>query len=122
MTDTTAPVSLDLTLGERGPTPCVRCSKPLPPLNTARFELEDTEGGVYCLLCADKTHKGLRLAIAVLNHALDQQTAGNHQAAAETLQAITNGLELILEDAPRPRYTRPIRRQPNRSTRRARRR
>jgi hypothetical protein len=113
----TAGVSLDLVLGEREPAPCVRCSKPLPALDAPRFELEDTDGGVLCLLCADKTHHGLRLVVAVLNSVLDQKAAGNHQAADETLRAITSGLELILEAAPKPRYTRPVRHQPNRRTR-----
>lgn len=114
---------LDLALGTRDATDCGTCGKTLPALAAARFELENADTSQpLCMVCADKTHRGLRLACLLLNTCLDLEDAGDKQAAREALQAVVNGMEMILEDAPRPRYTRPIRRQPNRNTRRGRRR
>lgn len=113
MTATPAPaaLALDLVLGQRGATDCGRCGKHLPALDTPRFEVEDA-AGVLCMVCCDKTHRGLRIAALLLNVSLDLEDAGDKQASREALQAVVNGVEMILEDAPRPRYVRPVRRQP----------
>lgn len=123
MTDTTAPVSLDLTLGERDATTCATCSRHLPPLPQPRFELETADTAQpLCDLCANRQHHGLRLAVALLNAILDAHTAGNKQQAQETLRAVVSGVEMLEETATPVPYRRPVRRQPNRSTRRGRRR
>lgn len=121
---TTAPPAtppLDLTLGQRGPATCHTCGKTLPALTVARFELEHADTGrPLCPICADKTHRGLRVAVLLLNQCLELQADGHTQQAREALQAVVGGMEMILEDAPKPRYTRPIRHQPVRHTRRRR--
>jgi hypothetical protein len=115
--------ALDLVLGERAPTTCHTCGKTLPALTAARFELEHADTGrPLCTICADKIHRGLRVAVLLLNQCLELQAAGQTQQAREALQAVVGGMEMILEDAPKPRYTRPIRHQPTRRTRHARRR
>src|SRR5581483_2580741 len=118
-----AAIALDLVLGERPPAACAVCGKHLPALTEPRFELEDADAGQpLCMLCTDRTHRGLRCAILLLNQCLELQAAGQTQQAREALAAVVDGMERALEDAPEPRYQRPIRRQPRSSTRQARRR
>ena len=119
-TTTTGPVALDLVLGERAATTCAQCARPMPALGRPAFELETAGGGVLCAVCSNRTHHGLRLAVATLNAALDARHAGDHQAALDTIAAIASGLELLDEATPRPARQRPVRRQPVRQSRRRR--
>jgi hypothetical protein len=115
-------LALDLVLGDRPEAvTCSNCSRHVAGLEQPRFELETPDGDVLCLICADKSHHGVRLAVAVLNAALDARQAGDHKAALETIAAVVNGLELLDEQTPRPAYQRPARRQPVRHNRRGRR-
>ena len=129
MAATTAPsasraVALDLVLGPRPAVACHHCGRHLPAIGPEQpmFEVETEAGDTLCMFCVDKQHRGVRLAALLLNHALDERRAGNHQAAIDTIAAIVSGIELLDEDTPRPARRPPIRHQPIRTTRRSRKR
>lgn len=122
----TPAMALDLTLGERPEARCGVCGRLLPAIETPKFELEDAETGApICDLDANRQHKGLRLAVALLNTALDDRAAGQWQRGQEALWAVFNGLELLGETAQQPAQQparpRPVRNQPVRRARRGRR-
>jgi hypothetical protein len=120
------PLALDLAYGVRNWTAtCPVCQRPVPVPATAgpRYELEtlDGDGDVVCLLCADKTHHSLRLAVGLLNAALDDRAAGRDREADEALRAVLSGLELAAEAAgalPTPEPNRAARRSKQRGRRR----
>lgn len=106
--------ALDIVFGDRPEAePCGHCGRPVPPLPAARLELELEDESVLCLPCADKAHHGLRLILAVFNHVLEAEAAGDTQGATETLQGIVSALELTTDRT----LTTPIP-QPNRHDRR----
>lgn len=120
-----APAGLDLCLGDRDATRCGGCNRHLPAIEpgTQRFELEDADtGDVYCDVCANRRHHPLRLAVALLNAMVEAYAAGDRKSATEAVEAITNGFQMLQDEAPRVAYRRPIRQQPSRATRRGRRR
>lgn len=124
-TETSAPaaVSLDLVLGERDATRCSVCSRPMPALEHPKFELEDAETGLpLCDVDANRQHKPLRLAMALLNAIVEAHATGDKQAADEGVRGIESGFSLLAETAPKVPYRRPQRAQPVRHQRRGRRR
>jgi len=117
------PLALDLVLGERGPTRCATCTRHLPALEHPTFELEDARTGQpLCDVCANRQHRPLRLVTAMLNAVTEAYAAGDKKAADEAIRGIGSGIELLQETATPVPYRRPVRHQPNRSTRRGRRR
>lgn len=115
---TPAAVSLDLALGERDATRCSVCSRPMPALEHPKFELEDADTGLpLCDVDANRQHKGLRLAMALMNAVLDAYRTGDKQAAEDTIRGVVSGIELLEETAPTVRYQRPARHQPRRNPR-----
>lgn len=127
MTTTTAPdTPIDLVYGTRATAECATCHRTLPaedqPVLEAAFDGDDNP---ICSTCLETVHPGLHAALYVLR--VLARTAGTHDGkriADDCLGAILTGIELLTEDTARPtRLTpRPIRHQPTRSTRRARRR
>jgi hypothetical protein len=104
-------VGLDIVYGDRPATRCNGCDRPLPALPVARLELELPDGTVLCASCGEKAHRGLRLVLAVFNHVLEAEAAGDTKGATETLQGIVSALELTTDRT----LTLPA---PNRQTRR----
>lgn len=118
-------VALDLCLGDRPEARCGGCNRHLPAIEPGRqrFELEDANtGDVYCDVCANRRHHPLRLAVALLNAMVEAYAAGDKKAANEAVEAITNGFQMLQDEAPTMPYRRPVRHQPVRPNRRGRRR
>jgi hypothetical protein len=90
-------VALDIAYGDRDADRCGNCGRHLPALPIARLELELPDGTVLCANCGEKAHRGLRLVLAVFNHVLEAEAAGDTKAATETLQGIVSAFELTAD-------------------------